>query len=283
MMSESAMYSGAVQAAATEAPLDLGRIPRHVAQQWIDGLNMALKRAVEALYQLEDGELAAEPLPGEDAPRLILFYEAAEGGAGVLRRLVETPDALRRVAIEALRICHYDPETGADLGGAPGAPERCEAACYECLLSYSNQRVHDQLDRHKAAAWLRANLLDGVVCAGPTAAPRGEHVQRLSNLCESDLEREWLAYLDARNLRLPDDAQVYVEHCQTRADFVYRDKDTVVYIDGPHHDDAHQQAEDARITRCLRDLGVTVLRFGYRRATWDAIIEGSKHIFGGEV
>lgn len=85
----------------------------------IASLQAALKSAIQVRYQLEDGELAIEPLPTRDKRRLILIYESAEGGAGVLRRLVEDPQALRGVAREALRICHYDPVTGVDQRRGP--------------------------------------------------------------------------------------------------------------------------------------------------------------------
>ena len=49
-------------------------------------LQAALKSAIQVVYQLEDGELAAEPLPSREERRVILFYEASEGGAGVLRQ-----------------------------------------------------------------------------------------------------------------------------------------------------------------------------------------------------
>jgi hypothetical protein len=102
-------------------------------------LMAALKHGVQTVFQLEDTELAAEPLPSEDDRRSILLYEAAEGGAGVLRRLVREPRALGRVARQALELLHFDPETGTDLRRAPGARHDCEAACYDCLLSYRNQ------------------------------------------------------------------------------------------------------------------------------------------------
>ena len=54
---------------------------------------IALKSAIQVQFQLEDNELAAEPLPSPDVPRLILFYEASEGGAGVLRRHGNNPKA----------------------------------------------------------------------------------------------------------------------------------------------------------------------------------------------
>ena len=67
-------------------------IPLSIEQ--MTSLQAALKRAIEVRYQLEDNELAVEPLPDSFNRRLLLFYEAAEGGAGVLRRLVDEPEAL---------------------------------------------------------------------------------------------------------------------------------------------------------------------------------------------
>ena len=62
-------------------------------------LMYALKRAIEAVFQLESNELAVEPLPshtGDHAWSRLLFFEAAEGGAGVLRRLATEDGQLRR-------------------------------------------------------------------------------------------------------------------------------------------------------------------------------------------
>src|SRR5205085_1737349 len=67
---------------------------------------------IQIEFQLEDNELAAEPLPHRDDRRVILLYESAEGGAGVLHRLLGDPDALARVARQALDVCHYDAATG---------------------------------------------------------------------------------------------------------------------------------------------------------------------------
>ena len=120
----------------------------------------ALERGIEAAFQLEDSELDGELLPPDDGPRdRLLFTEAAEGGAGVLRRLHAEPDALARVARGALRIAHFDPDTGTDLGGVDPAP-LCARGCYDCLLTYGNQLDHPLIDRHGAPVLLMAWLGD---------------------------------------------------------------------------------------------------------------------------
>lgn len=116
----------------------------------ITSLQYALQRGIEAEFQLEEQELASELL-GHPRQQLIAFWEASEGGAGVLRRLVEEPEALSRVAQRALEICHFAND------GSPLVPdEHCARACYRCLLSYSNQPVHHLLNRFS----IQAALLD---------------------------------------------------------------------------------------------------------------------------
>lgn len=74
-------------------------------------LQAALKNAIQVEYQLEESELAAEPMPLFDERHLILFYEASEGGAGVLRRLVDDSAAFGEVCSRALSLLHFSPWT----------------------------------------------------------------------------------------------------------------------------------------------------------------------------
>lgn len=240
-------------------------------------LQAALKRAIQTRYQLEDMELAVESLPSDADPRRILLYEAAEGGAGVLRQLLN-PGALAAVAREALALCHFDPDTGEDLRRGPRAREDCEAACYDCLLSYQNQRYHHLLDR-QAVRDLLLKLRDASVATSPTSLSRAEHLQMLMRQTDSGLERSWLSLLERENLHLPSHAQKLVEECGTRPDFVYADQQVAVYIDGPPHDFPERQARDRMQEEAMRDYGYTVVRF-HHEDDWMAIIDQFRHVFG---
>ena len=121
-------------------------------------IQAALKRSIEQLFQIEESELAVEPLPTEQDRKRILFYEAAEGGAGVLTRLVNESGEFARVARNALSIMHYRvPEnlvSRADLveDTTTMGDTRCVAGCYRCLLSYYNQPEHEIIDRRNEEA-----------------------------------------------------------------------------------------------------------------------------------
>ena len=66
----------------------------------------AILRGIEAVFQLEEGEMLAEPMPTRDVRNGFLLYEATEGGAGVLTRLVSQENSLATVARTALQIMH---------------------------------------------------------------------------------------------------------------------------------------------------------------------------------
>ena len=217
-------------------------------------------------------------MPNEDERRLILFYEAAEGGAGVLRTLLDEPEALQDVARKALEICHYDPVTFEDRKRAPRAREDCEAACYDCLMNYGNQRDHKLLDR-KAILELLIQMSGARVMASPVHQPLHEHLAALERLCDSELERRWLRTLEAASLKLPSKAQPRIEDCNTKPDFLYEDCLAAIYVDGPPHDFPERQQRDRVQTDCMEDLGYTVIRFGHED-DWEKRIAQYPHVFG---
>ena len=237
------------------------------------GLQAAFKQAIQQHFQLEPRELSCEPMPSAHDRQEILFYEASEGGAGVLRQLAEDPTVLPALARRALELCHYDPDTLEDRGAST-----CGKACYECLLDYTNQPDHKDLDRTLIRDHLQA--LSRAVCrpAGG-AGSRGERVSALRKRCDSQLEQRWLDLIDSLVLRLPDEAQYRVPGQYTQSDFYYREWNAVIYIDGPPHDQTDQMKEDQAITQRLMEAGYIVIRF-HHKEDWSAILRKHPDIFG---
>lgn len=254
----------------------------HLDEAQFHTLREALKSAIQVEYQLEENELAAELLPGAPSspPRSILLYEAAEGGAGVLRHLLDEPEAVRRIAKRALEICHFDPATGTDLDHAPHANERCEAACYDCLLSYSNQTSHGLLDRHALRDHLWV-LTQARTESSSTHHPRSEQLAQLKRLSQSQLERDFLDVLEACGHRLPTHAQHRIEDAGTRPDFAYLTDSVkaVIYVDGPHHDHPERQLRDCEFEERLDGLGYTVIRF-HHKDDWSQVLHKYDWLFG---
>jgi len=217
-------------------------------------LHYALKRGIEQAFQLEETELGVHRA-GRGERKALMFYEAAEGGLGVLRWLVEDRNSLAQVAREALRVCHFD-ESGQDL-----KPE-CGQACHECLLSYANQLESHLLNRHRIRDFLLA-LARGETIPRKGALPGADHLARLLAEAQSEFERQFVQYLWEKGLRLPDAAQKSIREPHCIADFFY-EPNVAIFCDGPPHDHPDQQRVD-------RNLRCELLARGYRVVVirWD--------------
>jgi len=194
----------------------------------------------------------------------------------VLRRLAQEPSALAAVARKALELLHFDPDTGEDK--RPGDDETgCSRACYECLMSYYNQRDHRLLNRHAVRDYLRA-LAESVTQMGDAVRDYEAHYRWLRELTDSrsELERTLLDHVHRTGRRLPDFAQYTVPEMMTVPDFFY-EPNVCVYCDGSVHDEPQQRASDEAIRRELKARGYRVVVIRY-----DEDIETQLHsdVFG---
>jgi len=249
----------------------LAAVAKEDAERFLASLCYALQRGSQLLFQVEERELSVTRI-GEHDERRIMFWEAAEGGSGVCSRLMEDQAAVSQVATEALKLCHFDVETGDDLA----EKEKCSRACYRCLLSYANQPDHRLLNRFLIRDFL-LQLRQAVTTRQAGGRSYEDHYQWLKERIDpnSSLEAQFLESLFNSHRRLPDRTQFRPEpDVFAEADFYYdRDglKGIAVFVDGPHHDEPTQREKDQRERKKLEDLGYRVIAIRYDQPMLDQI------------
>ncbi|WP_080484150.1 DEAD/DEAH box helicase [Burkholderia cenocepacia] len=231
-----------------------------LSQVTLTTVQHALLRGIEAVFQLQEGEILAEPMPQRDSRTGFLFYEATEGGAGVLTRLVGEPERLAEVAREALVIMHFDlsnefPERTSSFVDAPGTA--CVAACYRCLMSYFNQPDHDQLDRRdERAREILLRLARGTLTGlAASVQRRSTELPLTGTIADGDLATAWLAYAYGRELPIPDSEPLLIN--EQPVALVWR-----------NHYVAALFADDGALSAKLEDKGFEVVMLGESELGW---------------
>jgi hypothetical protein len=207
-------------------------IPNEEHDPLLASLQYALERSMQTIYKLEENELSSERL---GKGKHLLFWESAEGGAGVLSQLFTNPKSFQKLADASLDICHFKDNSKDD----------CAKACYECLLSYTNQFDHPLLDRHTIQPLLN-QLLNSSVETSFHSLSRDKHYKQLREKTDpqSNFEREFLDELYRQGIRLPDAAQAFIPGANVKPDFIYQNPKIAIFCDGSVHDSPDQQARD---------------------------------------
>lgn len=252
-----------------------------LSQTTLATVQHALLRGIEAVFQLEEGEVFAEPLPARDARTGFLLYEATEGGAGVLTRLVAEKTALALVARAALKIMHFDIPDADPLPSCDKlvdvADTACVAACYKCLMSYYNQPDHDLIDRRDSAA--RELLLR--LAASRTGDTLGvdrpiEQIPAAPLIVTRDLTASpanplmvrWRAMADELGLLVPDAEPMSI------------DGQAIQPVWRSHYIAAALAALPANIVTALEDRGFEVIEFGQDEKSWPDAFRHLTHGLG---
>lgn len=239
-------------------------------------LQAALKRGIEMTFQIEESELVAEPIPKQDDRKGILFYEASEGGAGVLTRLAHEPQSLAQVATNALKLMHFEaPSTGVWNWEHLDTLERknplgtriCEAGCYQCLLSYYNQPDHELINRRDAdalrllVALANAQVVRTIATEPSSSSKGGDSPdERLQN---------WLDALNQQGLRLPDATLVPVRDGAAVAAAQYKGAQTLVFL----------KSINEETVAALTDKGWRILDFS-DPDLWSSLFRQHSAVFG---
>ena len=224
--------------------------PEQETESFIITLQYALERAIQARYKLENNELSSERIGKGNH---ILFWESAEGGAGVLSQILEDNTSMQKIAEEALDICHFiKPKNN------------CAQACYQCLLSYSNQFDRPHLNRHLIHNFL-IQLSTSVINVELDTTSREAQYKKLWEQTDpnSFFEREVLKAIYERGIKLPDSAQELISEANCKPDFLYKHPKTAIFCDVSVHDSPEQKQRDLIKRQELINLGYEFIEFNY--------------------
>jgi hypothetical protein len=232
-----------------------------LSQTALATLQHALLRGIEAVFQLEEGEILAEPMPSRDERNGFLLYEATEGGAGVLTRLVAEPATVAEVALTALGIMHFDLGNPAALPSNPqdltdAAATSCVAACYRCLMSYFNQPDHELIDRRNDDVRdLLLRLARSTTSGLDTGSRAGNNTEDQTPPAPNAVLARWLEQARLRELPCPDAEPLTLN--ESRIPLVWREH----YVAALFEDAAAAKS-------ALEDRGFQVLLFETSEAGW---------------
>ncbi len=104
----------------------------------------AFRLAAAAMLETDPRDLRSSTEMSHDNVPLVILSDTTPGGAGYVRRLLETPRfSARTLLAKAIEILDCPRK------------EACSTSCNKCLNDYSNQQHWDSFDRHLASKWLK--------------------------------------------------------------------------------------------------------------------------------
>ncbi len=209
----------------------------------------SIHRGILIAFNLEEREIGyflANNESNQKTPYRMIFYENTTGGSGCLASMVER-DTFNMVLTKTKEILHDKDEEG------------CQKACYQCLLSFYNQRDHAYLNRSITLDWISA--LGEFEMTYEYRFDQAQYDELLSK-CEHASERAVLEGIKNHQMKLPNAAQKLIYDKENNplasADFFYEPK-LIVFVDGSVHHLDYVQAGDDRKRKALRALGYRIV------------------------
>ena len=227
-------------------------------------LQAAFLRGIEQVFQVESSEIAVEALPDSAHKNALLFYEASEGGAGVLSRISNDENALKKVCEKALEMMHYSFPKDTSLltpDNLVDTNENCLAGCYHCLLSYYNQPDHLNIDRHDPEA---LKLLTAILSGS---------IKIKENTISNDSVTKFARFLEENRINVPDLETNKVTRSGITIPYYSRQYKTAIFMADINPEDREH----------FENKGLNVLVIGNKEEEWMNNIDMIKDVFGGEI
>jgi very-short-patch-repair endonuclease len=239
-------------------------------EEHLANLQHAIFKGLCAFFKIDESEIATERI-GDGEHRGILYWEAAEGGVGVLQSLVDEPWVMSKIAENALEICHFNKDK---------EETECVRACYNCLMTYSNQMDNSILNRH-----LIKDMIEKISQSKTLRSFKNlsydAHYEWLRQQTDarSKLEKNLLDYLYREGRKLPDSAQKTLPNYPCRPDFYYEEGYICVFCDGSVHDEPKQSEDDKRMRADLINKGYRIVVIRYDSPLGEQVKE-HQDVFG---
>lgn len=230
-------------------------------------MEYAILRAIENKFQVESSEIGAVNIGNDKEPKIFL-YEASEGSLGILSQLIENTSIFHELINEIIKICRYNEE------------DYKEESSYDDLLSYYNQRYHNQINRFKIKdALFRLKESNIEISSNNNYSNYEDHYNNLIKELDpkSSTEKYFIDYLYKNGIKLPDKAQVFTEGIYSKPDFFY-EPNIYIFCDGTPHDNFDVIENDKQIRKAIRKRGDQAIIYHYKD-NLDEIINKRSDIF----
>lgn len=226
-------------------------------------LQAAFLRGIERVFQVESSEIAVEPLPDAGNKKALLFYEATEGGAGVLTRIASENNSLRNVCIKALEVMHYSFDKDKSVLRVEDLRDNnkdCVDGCYHCLLSYYNQTEHKNIDRHDECA---LSILTAVASA---------RIEEKKENQGGGKEHSFKTFLYENGINI-EDLEYNKETKKGNISFYSRSNKLALFFSAP----------DSELKDYLEGRGTDIMVIGSSRDEWNNVLERIRTFVEGRV
>ncbi|MHA1426726.1 MAG: DEAD/DEAH box helicase [Candidatus Helarchaeota archaeon] len=239
----------------------VGTINEEEIAAYYKTLKEAITQSIILTYNLDESEIYGfiNPIPGKEEQAIVIF-ETEEGGAGILKSLLDpTITRFDKFVENLINVVHIE-----SLDPYQETKEACIAACYNCLLSFRNQFEHKFLDRKLILPLIRKLYNCNLSESGTLSSE--ERLEQLKSQCDSELEKMVLDEIHKQDLPLPTAAQKHFYDDGVPiviADFFYEPA-TCVFVDGPPHIPENVQKEDAQKRDFLESKGQVVVALDFK-------------------